>query len=308
MDVIYFIRDLVANDNLMDAFRQFRGAFGEHENQVIQLMGRNARLEQNERDGIISVDNATLERNRIRYALLSLVTEMELKQKGLPEFPLIIRDKPVFEKLFSESRLHRIDWLQEGLVKSKAVCKIHTPQNIGTGFLVSDGYVFTNHHVISEPSLVKKTQIEFGYDDPDTLSVMYDLEPDTFVTSETDDLDFSRVRIRPNSNLKPLSEWGALTISQTLPDPADILTIIQHPQGRRKEIAFSNSDTIIYDRWLHYTISTEAGSSGSPVFDMNWQVVALHHASGNFQINAQGDKKNTNRGILFQQIIRQLAA
>ena len=33
------------------------------------------------------------------------------------------------------------------------------------------------------------------------------------------------------------------------------------------------------DSFLHYEADTEPGSSGSPVFDDGWEVVALHHAS-----------------------------
>ena len=35
----------------------------------------------------------------------------------------------------------------------------------------------------------------------------------------------------------------------------------------------------LLDSFLHYETDTEPGSSGSPVFNDQWEVVALHHAS-----------------------------
>jgi V8-like Glu-specific endopeptidase len=171
---------------------------------------------------------------------------------------------------------------------------------------VADRYVFTNNHVISSEDHLGTTQVEFGYDDPGVASVLYDLEPDPFVTSPYTALDFTRVRIKENPALKPIADWGHLQINTAIPRSSDALTIIQHPQGRRKEIAFSDTDNSVWEHRLHYKISTEPGSSGSPVFDMNWNVVALHHAGGDLPINARGDKKYVNEGILFSHIMKDI--
>ncbi|MFZ4473847.1 MAG: hypothetical protein ACOYPR_01560 [Saprospiraceae bacterium] len=57
---------------------------------------------------------------------------------------------------------------------------------------------------------------------------------------------------------------------------------------------------MLYDRY-------RPGSSGSPVFNKDWKVVAIHHAGkikadGGFVVNAQGDVREANRGILFREI------
>ncbi|MCG5060789.1 MAG: trypsin-like peptidase domain-containing protein [Limnoraphis sp. WC205] len=55
------------------------------------------------------------------------------------------------------------------------------------------------------------------------------------------------------------------------------VTIIQHPQGRRKEIIVSNNRTLLmFQDYLFYEADADLSSSGSPVFNQEWQLVALH--------------------------------
>ena len=62
----------------------------------------------------------------------------------------------------------------------------------------------------------------------------------------------------------------------------DPVIIVQHPRGRRKQVVVTNNrvtDNGIYKNFLRYTADSEPGASGSPVFNTNWQLVALNHAS-----------------------------
>jgi V8-like Glu-specific endopeptidase len=59
------------------------------------------------------------------------------------------------------------------------------------------------------------------------------------------------------------------------------VAIIQHPGGHLKKISIQNNFVAYADNQvLQYTTSTEPGSSGSPVFDDNFQVVGIHHSGG----------------------------
>ncbi|MBW4669995.1 MAG: serine protease [Cyanomargarita calcarea GSE-NOS-MK-12-04C] len=62
------------------------------------------------------------------------------------------------------------------------------------------------------------------------------------------------------------------------------LFILQHPKGKPLKLAI---DAIIdvNDIIVKYETNTEPGSSGSPCFDINWNLVALHH-SGYTNYNA----------------------
>ena len=59
----------------------------------------------------------------------------------------------------------------------------------------------------------------------------------------------------------------------------DFVTIIQHPGGEKKQVALRENRIVdILESFLHYQTDTEPGSSGSPVFNDQWEIVALHHA------------------------------
>lgn len=87
------------------------------------------------------------------------------------------------------------------------------------------------------------------------------------------------------------------------------LAIIQHPGGQTKKIAlhhnvvtFANGDVV------HYLADTEGGSSGSPVFNERWQVVALHHAGGNMPLPGTPHTVFRNEGIPISKVRARLAA
>jgi V8-like Glu-specific endopeptidase len=62
------------------------------------------------------------------------------------------------------------------------------------------------------------------------------------------------------------------------------------------------------DSGFHYRSPTEPGSSGSPVFDGQWQLIALHHGGG-FELprlNGKGGTYAANEEISLQAIIADL--
>ena len=111
------------------------------------------------------------------------------------------------------------------------------------------------------------------------------------------DLDFSLLELKeafiPNvENVPPLQVCVELPPVPRNWRQGQRLYVIGHPGGA--DLAFSMSDNFIIDHEgkpngkpdpphrvrLHYRSPTEKGSSGSPVFNRQWQVVALHHAGG----------------------------
>ena len=70
--------------------------------------------------------------------------------------------------------------------------------------------------------------------------------------------------------------------------------IIGHPKGLEQP-QFSLQDNLLLDydgSRLHYRSPTEPGSSGSPVFDSQWQLIGLHHA-GNVAMRRLNGKAGT---------------
>jgi endonuclease G len=84
---------------------------------------------------------------------------------------------------------------------------------------------------------------------------------------------------------------------------SDPVTIIQHPLGAPKKIGIlGNAVMQVEMPFVYYTTDTMRGSSGSPVLDTNWEVVALHRAAGKWS-KEQGRYLN-NQGVLFSEIAR----
>lgn len=176
--------------------------------------------------------------------------------------------------------------------------------DFGSGFLVGENIVLTNHHVLSRESLAKdsvftlnheKSILKGGSDTSQAVGAnvkrqrRYRFDPDRFYYSDPD-LDFAFVAVKDHesvgeeyslSNFRPiplLEQTGKILVGHPV-------SIIHHPSRRTKCVTMHMSFlTKLSDEGetphiCYYTGDTLPGSSGSPVFNANWEVVALHFAS-----------------------------
>lgn len=89
------------------------------------------------------------------------------------------------------------------------------------------------------------------------------------------ELDFTVVQ------LEQPPDFGVLTLQPVQVRKDARVAIIQHPGGHLKQIAMQNNFVAYADaREVQYTTSTLPGSSGAPVFQDNFTVVAIHHSGG----------------------------
>ena len=198
------------------------------------------------------------------------------------------------ERVLGANDLVGVAYLDEARAASRAVGRIVLRDSrgrvmgFGTGWLCSPRLVMTNHHVLENAAAAKNSVIEFDYElRPDGSlreRTTIPLDPDTFfLTSEA--LDYSLVAVRGD-----VSAFGWLPLYGSADKNVlgEALSIIQHPSGEPKQVALRENRLI--DRlpdYLHYETDTAPGSSGSPVFNDSWEVVALHH-SGVPRTDAQG--------------------
>ena len=198
-----------------------------------------------------------------------------------------------FERLMGTNDLVDEFYLQRALLSAMPVCRIvlRTPagheRGWGTGVMISPRLMLTNQHVLTSPQDAEHTEAEFNY----TLDVAarpvtsyrFRLRPDLYfhnnagkdmalVAVETMDITgntqlqrFGYHRLIPESGKAWLKEW---------------MTIVQHPQGGRRQFAIRENQCIndADDLVLWYKSDTAKGSSGAPVFNDSFQLVALHHA------------------------------
>jgi V8-like Glu-specific endopeptidase len=58
------------------------------------------------------------------------------------------------------------------------------------------------------------------------------------------------------------------------------VSIVQHPKGKRKEVVlYGNRMQAIYKNLIQYETDAEPGSSGSPLFNDQWQLIGIHHSA-----------------------------
>ncbi len=186
----------------------------------------------------------------------------------------------------------------------------------GSGFLVGPDTVLTNYHVVEEflqGDKVQNLQVRFdallredGVREPEEgVVVAVDEIPIAQPYTAADrvnvnqrpapgELDFAILLLDTDAGNAPIGGMAGSLQSKTargwmaLPDPfpvfetGDPLIIYQYPGGRELMLAI-DTEAVIGTVWdglrLRYRNNTEPGSSGSPVFNFDWELVALHHAA-----------------------------
>jgi endonuclease G, mitochondrial len=153
----------------------------------------------------------------------------------------------------------------------------------GTGSLVSPSLLLTNHHVLPNADTARSSIIEFNYQDgidgTPLAAIVHPLDPDRFFLAD-EERDFALVAVKATPEQLAPFGFNRLIEAEGKAIIGEFVTIVQHPRGEKKQVALRENKIVdMPDRFLHYAADTEPGSSGSPVFNDQWEVVALHHAS-----------------------------
>lgn len=202
-----------------------------------------------------------------------------------------------FEKIHKKANFLPSSFLENGVGRAQAVCRITTDTSYGSGFLIaSRNFIMTNNHVLPNEQVAMQSVAEFDYDEDDILYTVT-FKPSLFFMTDKD-LDFTIVACDPGPLPDNIDAIPLLRDKNTI-TRGERVNIIQHPQGRRKEISLhDNKVNYVYDVGIRYTADTEGGSSGSPVFNNDWNLVALHHAGW-----SGPDGTATNEGIRISSIV-----
>ncbi|MFI6851816.1 trypsin-like serine peptidase [Streptomyces sp. NPDC050416] len=155
----------------------------------------------------------------------------------------------------------------------------------GTGFLVSPRLLMTNHHVLPDEGFARQCFAEFNaqvtVDNVPDTAVRMELAPGSFFAADRR-LDFALVAVMPALDGRPPGEifgWNRLSVQLGKLVLGERVNIIGHPDGRLKEIVLRDNAVLVrLDDFIQYRTDTRPGNSGSPVFNDQWEVVALHHS------------------------------
>jgi len=195
----------------------------------------------------------------------------------------------VLERVIGTADFVGINYLETGVIAAHAVGRVNIGDasgrvvGYGTGSLVAPHVLLTNHHVLPDAQTAHASVIEFDFEDgPDGQPRQphrFGLAPDAlFVADER--LDFALVAVDPNATAVVAYGFNPMIEAEGKAIVGEFVTIVQHPRGERKQVALRENRIVdVVDEMLHYQADTEPGSSGSPVFNDQWEVVALHHAS-----------------------------
>ena len=194
----------------------------------------------------------------------------------------------VLERIINQPDLLGVRYLEGGVAAARSVGRIDVrdrPEHLdgyGTGSLVSPRLVLTNHHVLPDRDVAAASAIEFNYQDDiqghELEPQVFAFDPDTFFLAD-EERDFALVALKAPPGA--LDQFGSnpLIEAEGKGVIGEYVTIVQHPRGLKKQVALRENKFVdIADPFVHYTTDTEPGSSGSPVFNDQWEVVALHHA------------------------------
>jgi hypothetical protein len=188
----------------------------------------------------------------------------------------------------------------------------------GTGFLVAPDKILTNYHVMEliDKGLASPENVVVRFDykrleDGVTLNsgTVYKLAAENWKVAASkysdadkkgspkdavpspDELDFCLVKLKGSpgndkvgrvvEDKAPPRGYIALTGDEIEIKPGDPLLILQHPEGDYLKLGMDTEGSLNFNSnktRLRYATNTLKGSSGSPCFNINWKLVALHHA------------------------------
>jgi V8-like Glu-specific endopeptidase len=198
-------------------------------------------------------------------------------------------------------------WIEHLLEIERRVCRVELrEQALGTGFLVGPDAVLTNWHV-AEAADGKFGELACRFDylqlpngslqagQAVPLHAEGCLDASSYSGAErsttpedpaptADELDYALLRLATPTGQQTIEGsrrgWIALPNAGLPLSKDDPLLIVQHPEGSPMKLAMDTQAVIGRNSngtRIRYRTNTERGSSGSPCFTMDWNIVALHH-------------------------------
>ncbi|MCL4813784.1 MAG: TIR domain-containing protein [Vicinamibacteraceae bacterium] len=191
-------------------------------------------------------------------------------------------------------RTRPFQWLRLAMERGQIAGRVQVGQTLGSGFLMDGAllgegfaglpFFFTARHVVPGPhrSLPADVTVRFDALTDDPLGGTAKVER-LLTTSRVEELNYS---------VALLDRWpghvSPVNLCPRAPAPGDLVFVLGFPGGRGLEVSLDDNEVVATDATgerpalqdpahvLSYTAPTEPGSSGSAVFNENWELAAIH--------------------------------
>lgn len=224
------------------------------------------------------------------------------------------------EKVLGDTTYVNVHWYRRGLDRCARVARLETELNpddgFGTGFLLrgqdlkdslgAGALLVTNAHVVNangSGGALRPEQARVSFKGNPAAdgrrwrvkAVRWESPPDRLdcAVLELDAAVDESAPVYPLAPALPVLDDGARVY------------IIGHPKGGTLSFSLNDNQLLDYDdRLLHYRAPTEGGSSGSPVFNQDWELLGLHHGGSRDtpKLNNKPGRYAANEGIWVEAI------
>jgi Trypsin-like peptidase domain/Effector-associated domain 8 len=171
----------------------------------------------------------------------------------------------------------------EGVTALSSVGRIESPSGtaMGTGILVGRQLLLSCKHVFERifDNGLDQAWVRFGYKTGRygvELGEVFKLDLKTIANHNVQSdqaLDYTLVEIVG----KP--EYPVALLSNDPLNTKQNIRIIHHPQGEPVQISDIGQIVQVDKEYIKHNIKTDYGSSGAPIFDLSWHVVAIHRGA-----------------------------
>ena len=236
---------------------------------------------------------------------------------------LFFDEKPsqqVFEKIWGKEGAIKFQWFNTLIQCTSVTCQItdEIGNAQGTGFIfegeklnsewAGQMLLATNAHVVSQlpedeaPLTPDEARAEFTLlKNRPIISLGKQVWHSSKLKGHFDISIYQIDTTKLGEEIKPLKPFPRLPDPQTADEKNCRMIVIGHPNGRPIEVSlFDNLLDEITPPYIFYHSPTEGGSSGSPVFNIELKLIAIHHAANH--------EKQLNEGVSFKEIKKEIAA
>ncbi|MFI9816420.1 endonuclease [Saccharothrix variisporea] len=192
------------------------------------------------------------------------------------------------DRLLGRNGVVDTGFLDCGLAAARAVGRVRVAGRCATGVLVSPVLLLTTNTAL--PSVTDAARAEVEFDD-----VATGLCPERFFVTDLV-LDFTVVAVREGTlppHLRLVEHEGKAILGERL-------TSVRFPADGPKQFGLREHVLVdVLDNYVHYEPGSEV--SGGPIFNDQWEVVALHHSGV-----ASGSAWTAGEGVRISRVLRSL--